>query len=69
MIYYRCLRTTRRNPMMVYEVRMKNTVDGRTKVLRVNAETCMDANREALLDMGSFGMWTVVDSKLVSVRY
>lgn len=69
MIYYRCLRTTRRNPMMVYEVRMKNTVDGRTKVLRVNAETCMDANREALLDMGAFGHWTIVDSKLVSVRY
>ena len=54
--------------MMVYEVRMKN-VNGRTKVLRVNAATCMDAHREALLDMGSFGMWTIVDSKLVSVRY
>ena len=55
--------------MMVYEVRMKNVNDGRTKVLRVNAETCMDANREALLDMGSFGHWTVVESKLVSVKY
>ena len=55
--------------MMVYEIKMKNTVDGRTKVLRVNAATCMDANREALLDMGAFGMWTVVESKLVSVRY
>lgn len=54
--------------MMVYEVRMKNA-DGRTKVLRVNAKTCMDANREALLDMGAFGMWTVVESKLVSVKY
>jgi hypothetical protein len=54
--------------MMVYEVRMKN-VNGRTKVLRVNAATCMDARREALLDVGSFGMWTIVDSKLVSVRY
>ena len=55
--------------MMVYEVRMKNTVNGRTKVLRVNAKTCMDANREALLTMGSFGHWTILNSKIVSVRY
>lgn len=55
--------------MMVYEVRMKNTTNGRTKVLRVDAKTCMDAHREALLEMGAFGMWTVVNSKLVSVKY
>lgn len=55
--------------MMVYEVRMKNTTNGRTKVLRVNAATCMDANREALLTMGSFGHWTILNSKIVSVRY
>ena len=55
--------------MMVYEVRMKNTASGRTKVLRVNAMNCMDAHRAALLDMGAFGMWTVVESKLVSVKY
>lgn len=55
--------------MMVYEVRMKNTTNGRTKVLRVDAMNCMDANREALLDVGSFGHWTIVNSKLVSVKY
>jgi len=55
--------------MMVYEVRMKNTTNGRTKVLCVDAMNCMDAHREALLAMGAFGMWTVVDSKLVSVKY
>ena len=54
--------------MMVYEVKMKS-VNGRTKVLRVDAETCMDAHRSALLAMGAFGKWTVVGSKLVSVRY
>ena len=55
--------------MMVYEVRMKNTANGRTKVLRVDAESCMDAHRRALLTMGSFGMWTVLNSCLVSVKY
>ena len=55
--------------MMVYEVKVANNVTGRTKVLRVDAESCMDAHRAALLNMGAFGMWTVVDSKLVSVRY
>ena len=55
--------------MMVYEVRMKNTTNGRTKVLRVAAMDCMDAHRQALMSMGSFGRWTIEDSKLVSVRY
>ena len=55
--------------MMVYEVRMKNTANGRTKVLRVDAKTCMDAHRQALMSMGSFGHWTILDSKIVSVRY
>ena len=55
--------------MMVYEVKVANNITGRTKVLRVSAATCVDANREALLDMGAFGMWTVVESKLVSVKY
>ena len=55
--------------MMVYEVKMKNITIGRMKVLRVDAMNCMDAHRAALLTMGSFGMWTVVDSKLVSVKY
>ena len=54
--------------MMVFEVRMEN-MDGRTKVLRVEAATCMDARRQALMDMGAFGHWTVVESKLVSVKY
>ena len=55
--------------MMVYEVRMKNTNNGRTKGLRVNAATCMDAHRKALMSMGSFGHWTILNSKIVSVRY
>ena len=55
--------------MMVYEVRMKNTTSGRTKVLRVDAMNCMDANRQALMSMGSFGHWTILNSKIVSVRY
>ena len=55
--------------MMVYEVIMKNMVDGRTKVLRVDAMTCMDANRQALTRMGEFGHWTILNSKIVSVRY
>ena len=55
--------------MMEYEVKISNNVTKRTKVMRVEAETCMDAHRQALLAMGAFGHWTVVDSKLVSVRY
>ena len=55
--------------MMVYEVKMKNTSNGRTKVLRVDAKTCMDAHRKALMNMGSFGHWTILNSKIVSVRY
>lgn len=55
--------------MMVYEVRMKNTTNGRTKVLRVDAMNCMDAHRQALMNMGSFGHWTILNSKIVSVRY
>lgn len=55
--------------MMVYEVKVANNVTKRTKVLRVVAESCMDAHRQALLTMGSFGMWTVLNSCLVSVNY
>ena len=54
--------------MMTYEVILKN-IYGSTKVLRVDAATCMDARREALLDVGSFGHWTIVESRLVSVKY
>ena len=55
--------------MMVYEVSLKNTTSGRTKVLHVDAINCMDANRKALMTMGSFGHWTILNSKIVSVRY
>lgn len=55
--------------MMVYEVSLKNTTSGRTKVLRVDAINCMDANRKALTTMGSFGHWAIMNSKIVSVRY
>lgn len=55
--------------MMVYEVSLKNDESGRTKVLRVDANNCMDANRKALMTMGSFGHWTILNSKIVSVRY
>ena len=59
----------RRAVMMVYEVKVANNVTKRTKILRVEAESCMDAHRQALLTMGSFGMWTVLNSCLVSVKY
>ena len=55
--------------MMVYEVKMKNTSNGRTKVLRVDAMTCMDAHRKALMSMGSFGHWTILNSCLVAMNY
>ena len=55
--------------MMVYEVSMKDTTSGRTKVLLVDANNCMDAHRKALMTMGSFGNWTILNSKIVSVRY
>ena len=55
--------------MMVYEVSLKNNESGMTKVLRVDAINCMDANRKALMTMGSFGHWTILNSKIVSVRY
>lgn len=55
--------------MMVYEVKVANNVTGRTKVLRVDAESCMDAHRKALLTMGSFGHWTILNSCLVAVNY
>ena len=55
--------------MMVYEVSMKNDESGRTKVLRVDAINCMDAHRKALMTMGSFGHWTILNSKIVSVKY
>ena len=68
-VYCSCLRTTRRTDMMVYEVKVANNVTGRTKVLRVDAESCMDAHRKALLSMGSFGHWTILNSCLVAVNY
>ena len=55
--------------MMVYEVSLKDTTSGRTKVLRVDAINCMDAYRKAMMTMGSFGHWTILNSKIVSVRY
>ena len=55
--------------MMVYEVKVANNATKRTKVLRVDAMTCMDAHRKALMSMGSFGHWTILNSKIVSVRY
>ena len=55
--------------MMVYEVSLKDTISGRTKVLCVDAINCMDANKKALMTMGSFGHWIILNSKIVSVRY
>ena len=55
--------------MMVYEVSLKNDESGMTKVLLVDAINCMDAHRKALMTMGSFGHWTILNSKIVSVRY
>ena len=55
--------------MIVYEVSLKNDESGMTKVLRVDAINCMDAHRKALMTMGSFGHWTILNSKIVSVKY
>ena len=55
--------------MMVYEVSLKDTISGMTKVLCVDAINCMDANKKALMTMGSFGHWIILNSKIVSVRY
>ena len=55
--------------MMVYEVSLKNDESRMTKVLLVDANNCMAAHRTALMTMGSFGHWTILNSKIVSVRY
>ena len=55
--------------MMVYEVSLKDTISGRTKVLLVDAINCIDAHRKALMTIGSFGHWTILNSKIVSVKY
>ena len=55
--------------MMVYEVSLKNDESGMTKVLLVDANNCMDAHRKALMTMGSFGYWTILNSRIVSVKY
>lgn len=55
--------------MMVYEISLMNVASSRTTILRVDGINCIDACKKARMAMSQQRNWTILSSKLVSVRY